>query len=103
VQKTEALVLPSNDGIIYFYMLGRGMSFKFDFEIRIKAVKIGHFRLFGRAEKPVKCLFVFTFEDYAFVFYDFVFEVNTQHVAFKQAIQRNVLLNLQQKMKTSPS
>ena len=58
-------------------------SFKFDFEVRIKAVKIGELRLYGKASSPTKCLLISTYEGYSFIFYDFHFELNTQHVSFK--------------------
>lgn len=64
--------------------------FMFDFEVRIKALKIGSLRLYGRSHKPTKCLIAFTFEDFAFIFYDFTFEVNTQHISFKQHMTRLV-------------
>ena len=60
----EAIVLPSTDGVIHFYLLQSSDTrshfldhmiprcFKFDFEVKIRAVKIGDLRLFGRAEKP---------------------------------------------------
>jgi len=90
----EALVLPCTDGTIYFYILNKlnneQQSFKFDFEVRIKAVRVGYLRLFGRSQEATKCLFVFTYEDYTFVFYDFVFEVNTQHVTFKKEMRTKV-------------
>lgn len=96
----EAIVLPSTDGIIHFYLIKPHdcddldsisqipASFMFDMEVRIKSVKIGYLRVYGKQVEPVKCLIVFTFDDFAFVFYDFTFEVNTQHVTFKKHMQQ---------------
>ena len=52
--------------------------------MRVKTVKVGRLRLNGRAKEPVKCLFVFTYEDVAFVFYDFYIEINIKHITFKK-------------------
>lgn len=87
----NALVLPSTDGAIHFMLLDAPPEvpkhFKFDFEIKVRAVKIGDLRLYGRAEGPTWCLVVLTYDDCAFVFHDFVFEVNTQHLSFQRAVQ----------------
>jgi hypothetical protein len=61
--------------------------YKLEFEIKIRAVKVGDLRLYGRAESPTWCLLVITYDDCAFVFHDFVFEVNMQHLSFKKCMQ----------------
>jgi len=33
-------------------------------------------------------LIISTHEDYTFVFYEFKFDINTQHMAFKKAMQK---------------
>lgn len=87
----DALVLPSTDGTIHFQVLsdepGVPKLFKFDFELKIRAVKIGDLRLFGRAPAPTWCLLVLTYDECAFLFHDFVFEVNTQHLSFRKCMQ----------------
>lgn len=93
----DALVIATVDGGIYFYLLKEDKQhspscvlpeyFKFDFEMRIKCVKVVKLRLYGRASQPTPCLFVYTFEDYAFVFYDFFFEINTKHMGFRNRMQ----------------
>jgi hypothetical protein len=87
----KALVLPTTDGAIHFMLPDSPPEvpkhFKFDFEIKVRAVKIGDLRLFGRAETPTWCLIVLTYDDCAFVFHDFVFEVNTQHLSFQRSMQ----------------
>ena len=60
--------------------------YRFDFEVRIKALKIGPIRLYGREPEPKQCLIVSTHDDYTFVFFEFKFEVNTQHISFKKAM-----------------
>jgi hypothetical protein len=79
---TDALVLPTTDGLVYFYLLGNvtGVApqlYRFDFEVRIKALKVGPLRLYGRESEAKQCLIVSTHDDYTFVFYEFKFEVNT--------------------------
>jgi hypothetical protein len=56
-QTTEALVFPTTDGLVYFYLLGnhtgvKPQLYRLDFEVRIKALKVGTLRLYGREIEP---------------------------------------------------
>eukprot|EP00347_Sterkiella_histriomuscorum_P011153 403373557 len=90
--QVEALVLVTYSGTIYFQLLKQPQGlehqipqlFVFESELRLKAAKVGDLRLYGSQEKAQHCLFLFTYEDFALIYYDFVFEINTQHISFKQ-------------------
>jgi hypothetical protein len=50
-QESEALVFTTPDGYIYFQLLSGDLPiYRFDFEVRIKSVLIGHLRMYGRQE-----------------------------------------------------
>ena len=110
----QAIILSGTDGVIYFYVINDDSAennpyipkcFKFGSQTRLKGVKVGRLRLYGRAEESTQCLFVFTYEDFAMVFYDFVFEVNTQHITFKNKMNLLVkrgLINMDSKKIKNP-
>ncbi|CDW89949.1 UNKNOWN [Stylonychia lemnae] len=98
----DALMLASGNGSILFQIIDKSHKsdlllsdatstskqqfpnyFQFELDMRVKAVKVGSIRLYGNAEEATQCLFVFTYEDFALVFYDFLFEINTMHISFK--------------------
>ncbi len=51
--------------------------------MRLKAVKVGRLKMYGAAEQSTQGLFLFTYDDFCMVFYDFYFEVNSMHLGFK--------------------
>lgn len=64
--------------------------FFFKSDLRLKAVKVGRLKMFGAADMATKGLYLFTYDDFCLVFYDFHFEVNSMHVGFKHKLQKRM-------------